>query len=72
MRAEDAALKLWELYREAPWWISVGVGVDAAERKTLVVYTERKPPTDVVPATYEGYEVVVKRIGRIRPAGEEG
>jgi hypothetical protein len=69
MEMEKAAKSLEEKFRDRPWFLMVGTG-ETDGRPSLFLYVksiERVPPS-LPREGWEGFQVVVQKIGVPRPA----
>lgn len=68
MTPKAAASTLYDLLSRNQWLVSVGVSEEDG-RQLLVVYTNRRSSISrtLVPHEWEGYPVVLRQLGQIRP-----
>ncbi len=69
MDVKKAAKSLQEKFQDAPWFRMVGKGeADGRESLFLYVKSTASVPTTLRTEGWEGFPVVVRRIGVARPA----
>jgi hypothetical protein len=73
MSVELAAEQLESKLKEFPWFIAVGTGTKEDGRDALYVYVKsgRYPELRSFTTGWRGYDVLVRRIGSIRPVSHE-
>lgn len=62
MNIEDAAHELYEQLNSEPWFSMLGIG-----KNKIVVYTKKKVKQNIF--EFEGFEVIYRYTGKIKPAG---
>lgn len=70
MTVQEAVVALAAQVREAPWFVSVGVGT-SAEGSTIFLYVARpvrRAELKPYAQGWEGFPVTIRVIGRVRPA----
>ena len=65
----DKAKALQESLGHPPWLQSIGVSEFGGE-PAIFVYVTGRVPVSLVPDFWRGVKVWVRRVGKIRPAGE--
>ena len=70
MTIHEAARRLWDELADEPWLTTIGVGRDR-EQDCIYVYVNstRADVRSKVASEWQGYPVIVTKLGALRPLG---
>ena len=68
-KIRDSAMRLGEVFREKPWFLSVGLSEERGH-PVFIIYLRSTPgpERDSIPKRWDGFPVRTERIGKLRLA----